>query len=372
MEINLLMGSGISVPSKVNGVDQITNKLLKGKWTIQNNKYIEVEEEEYRNDPRIVSIQKLLLHIRERYSNDNHRLNYEELFYVIDSLKNYDLWPHDNFIYKTEFNYFEKYFNTVLKPDKFYDFEMALNDIFKFFQSAISYLLQQHDEIKGLELFDEIQEDPDVEVCNIFTLNHDVVLENYFDEKKFEFNTGFNDKDGDVYLFNFDSFKSKKSNFRIIKLHGSINWFSFPQEPGRYKQTRYGITDKELHKLTNDEGTRYKPLFDHPHFLSGTHNKIIDYSNSTFFELRNFFFCKLEQLDQLIVSGYGWRDQGIDQVIYNWLKKSKNNRLHFLYENMKDETDFRDYDFYETRDQILDYEVYLQNAEWGNIKKNLL
>jgi len=373
MEITFLLGSGISIPSKVSGVDQVTEKLLTGKWAIQNNKYIEVDDEDHRNDPRILSIQKLLLHIQERYSSDHHCLNYEELFYVAVSFKNYDLHPHENFIYKTEFNYFEEFFNRELKPDKWYDFEMVLNEIFKFFQSSISYLLQEHKEIKGFGLFEEIQEDPEVEICNLFTLNHDVILEKYFDEKGFDYNSGFNEKNGDVSLFNFDSLESNEGDFRLIKLHGSINWFSFSQEPGRIKQTRYGIpeAEKELHELKNSEGENYEPLFDYPHFLSGTRNKIIDYNNSTFFELRNYFFRKLEQSNNLIASGYGWRDEGIDQVIYNWLNKNKNNRIHFLYNNLKDDTGFRTLEFYKSRDQIVDYQVYLQSTEWTNIKQNL-
>lgn len=371
MEINILVGSGISFPSKVFNVDQLTDKLLSGNWSLQQNKYVEIEDEGYKNDPRIISLQKLLQHILERYSTYSHKLNYEEIFYVIDCLKNYDYWPQENFIYKNEYEHFKSHFNSFLKPDKWYDFGMVFNDIFKYFQSTLSHLLEKHKTIEGLSLFDEIYKAKEISTCNIFTLNHDILLEKYFDKNKYEYNNGFNEKDGDVYLFDFEILKSGKPDFRIIKLHGSIDWYSFPQRSGSYKQSRYGISKDDLNTLKNKEGKAYEPLFDFPHFLSGTHNKIIDYSNSTFFELRNYFFSKHEEISNTIVSGYGWRDEGINKVFYNWLNNSKTNKLHLLYNDVRNETGFRDYDFYESRNQIIDYGFFLEKANWEQIKENI-
>jgi hypothetical protein len=371
MEINLLVGSGISIPSKVFDVKQITEKLLTGKWAIQNNKYVEIKDEVHRNDPKILSLQKLLRYIQEEYSNDSNLLNYEELFYVIDCLNKFNSFPEENFIYKNEYDHFKNHFNLTLKPYELYDFTRVFNDIFKYFQSTISHLLEKYGVIKGLKLFDEIYEANEISTCNIFTLNHDLLLEKYFTDKNYEYNTGFNEIDGDVNLFNFKSLKSGKPDFRIIKLHGSINWYSFPQEFGPYKQTKYGIATDDLNKLKNKDGEKYEPQFDFPHFLSGTHNKIIDYSNSTFFELRNYFFSKHEEIDNTIVSGYGWRDEGINKVFYNWLNTCKSNKLHLLYNNLKNETGFRDFEFYKLRDQVIDYGVYLEDTKWKDIRKNM-
>ncbi len=71
----------------------------------------------------------------------------------------------------------------------------------------------------GLELLSEAARDFDS--VDIFTLNHDTLLERDFRTQGITFSDGFGGEDGDARYFNNIW---EEGSVRMLKLHGSINW----------------------------------------------------------------------------------------------------------------------------------------------------
>src|SRR5437667_2669927 len=60
---------------------------------------------------------------------------------------------------------------------------------------------------------------------NIFSLNHDLLIERQLDADMIPFSDGFSEVDGDVVRFNWSW--NEKVPLRLYKLHGSVDWYRF-------------------------------------------------------------------------------------------------------------------------------------------------
>jgi hypothetical protein len=67
--------------------------------------------------------------------------------------------------------------------------------------------------------------------------------------------------------------------------------------------------------------------------LVGTFNKILEYSGGIFADLFCTFRSALRTTNYLVVSGYGFRDKGVNSTIIEWLRGSSDKRLVIIHEN---------------------------------------
>src|ERR1041384_723537 len=108
--------------------------------------------------------------------------------------------------------------------------------------------------------------------------------------------------------------------FRLYKLHGSIDHFWSNYNDGSFLiKIPWGIDAHEIHReFKRDEKLWYEhnPSDVVPEFLSGTTQKIARYERGPYYpRVLEHFVRNLEASNTLIVIGYGFRDERINQYL---------------------------------------------------------
>ncbi|MDB5032681.1 hypothetical protein [Mucilaginibacter sp.] len=171
-------------------------------------------------------------------------------------------------------------------------------------------------------------------IVHINTLNHDLFLEslNHTDALHGNLSDGFQELGSPFYGGMEDGSKIRLSyfsceydtNFRLYKLHGSLDQYPFHLMNGgkidSYIKIKPGIGVTDLYKEVTDEDGKLAYINDFinyfPDFLSGTTSKILRYSDLIYYEgIFKAFESNLQASDTLILIGYGCGDQEINNII---------------------------------------------------------
>jgi len=210
-------------------------------------------------------------------------------------------------------------------------------DLLKFTKEQFNSKLHEYKcFIEYIKSFDEV---------DIFTLNHDLLLEKLLWCFKLEYSRGFSKENSEICykdegipplaVFNKDAFDKP---IRIYKLHGSLNFYRFEhyiqgEKSGKY--TYFTTTNyREKHFSARIDPKTREISQDHnfdivPKFITGTDKtKIIknDLMYSVLFERYEKSIAKAENL---FISGYSFGDEHIN----NELKKRKD--LNIVNQNPK-------------------------------------
>src|SRR5438128_1653601 len=188
-----------------------------------------------------------------------------------------------------------------------------------------------------LHLFAEACRDSAVSEVNLFTLNHDTLIE------KFLWNDGIKVVDGLRDASNADGSRrwdssvfddpSHERGVKLFKLHGSVDWFRCGP--------RHGVSQERLSTENTDRDGRFvgtysattSPLYERlllnegPQLLAGTFNKIPDYNSEIFLDLHHRFHRALQDCRSLVVCGYGFGDKGVNTRIAEWRHRSSGHKL---------------------------------------------
>ncbi len=70
-------------------------------------------------------------------------------------------------------------------------------------------------------------QDAEISSLDLFTLNHDIVIERYLEECGIEYTDGFEPPVNGVRYWSRKVLERPCYNVRLLKLHGSVNWFLF-------------------------------------------------------------------------------------------------------------------------------------------------
>ena len=132
------------------------------------------------------------------------------------------------------------------KVEQAVDLHKLAIDARKFIEHKV-YTLLHTTEVKGLDLVVELANSPLVSKLNIVTLNHDTLVEQILTKNNIELTDGFGYHDGDIKWFE-DKF-SNDFKIRLIKLHGSISWWS---QGGDKVLQPVIITDNNSNKWRNN------------------------------------------------------------------------------------------------------------------------
>lgn len=176
--------------------------------------------------------------------------------------------------------------------------------------------------IKYIKSFEEV---------DIFTLNHDMLLENILNINGIKYSKGFNTEnspivytDNPVPYFN-NEFKEK---IRIHKLHGSLDFYQFrhfnkdglfyrpTEEVDYFMTTNYFV--KHHSQLINPK--TYELLQDYnfdivPKFITGTRKTDTIKNDVLFKKLFENFEKTIANSDNLFVSGYSFNDDHLNEKI---------------------------------------------------------
>ena len=167
----------------------------------------------------------------------------------------------------------------------------------------------------------------ETEILNIFTLNHDTLVERLLQRDKIDFRDGFGGFQAGYRIFNGEWDGAK---VRLLKLHGSVNWhFTTFTRSGGGVMKQYAAFDTDISKCFF-EGTRVdaRPL---PEFLTGTTVKEQAYGYSVIGEIFARFRKFSSDHRRILCSGYSFSDKGINIRLDQWLNDQEENLLVILH-----------------------------------------
>ena len=173
-----------------------------------------------------------------------------------------------------------------------------------------------------LSFLKDVYEDDRVSRLSLFTLNHDTVIERYWRGQDIQCVDGFGDPENGVRYWEPRLFEHE-SCLRLLKLHGSVDWFRYNMNGS----TRFASVVGPFDHIKDPAGKDQVPEEYRPEILVGTFNKMLDYSREIFGELFRSFESLLSGCDRIVVSGYGFGDKGINTRIVEWFDGGGTRRM---------------------------------------------
>lgn len=170
-----------------------------------------------------------------------------------------------------------------------------------------------------------------VDELDIFSLNHDLLLEAELAAAGIDQTDGFGAQRGNVRVFD-GQWDSGAKPIRLMKLHGSINWYLFRFPNWDQYAKVHGSPDD----CVGDDGKRLDVLDRKPLFLTGTNVKEQAYGIGLFGEMFGEFRKRISNHRTLICCGYGWGDKGINIRLNQWLRDAAENRIVILHNDPDD------------------------------------
>ncbi len=340
----MLLGAGFSIPAGMPSTETITDCIL-------------TETEIYKADDsfrqgkspipgqyeQALTIRQcvtwLKRQVEDYYGGANRRkANYEDIYYMASQLFDSMLGNYDN----PTLLRLERAFSAFVKqnigedsgtpPTKRYPVNLAW-EVTKYIRDLVCSFLNNPP--KDTEYIDGLLGqmcDARLEFgrkrMDVFTLNHDTVLEHYFEQKGIKYSDGFERNAHEFRKWDPTSFENNQTDVGLFKLHGSVNWQSCYQssrlEPDLYWadaiSSTLPFTDRNTQGM--DRQNSHGPLM-----LLGTFNKILDYQNEVFTELHYQFYQSLKFSNRMVICGYGFGDKGINTRIIEWIKGNPSRRL---------------------------------------------
>ena len=157
----------------------------------------------------------------------------------------------------------------------------------------------------------------------IATLNYDNTIEVAAGDHGIKVVTGI------TSWINTGIFKKPTSGIEFLKLHGSIDWKIEIKRRGKDNYFPRFIVTKinkdEIEKLRNAWVQSQGFFYHTPGVIFGAGNKLT--AKGPFLELFRTFKQRLEACDELIVIGYSFRDDHINELIYSWLNRKKKSKI---------------------------------------------
>jgi len=190
-----------------------------------------------------------------------------------------------------------------------------------------SMLSRTPNDLESLRLFAELWADDSVEKIDVYTLNHDTVLEQFCAARGIALTHGFGAPVNLVKYWTPALLNDDEQRMRLLKLHGSVNWFQFPSHGEDWSSRYVGIPlDHDLWHTKDRKVDRQWPSTGRPKMLIGTSNKLMSYTTGIFADLHFRFYRNMAEADALVVCGYGFGDKGINTRLLEWVSSSPERR----------------------------------------------
>jgi hypothetical protein len=352
--ISFLFGAGISIPSIISSTQEITDRIISGNdiirhtdssyyfWPNVPNKHLDLYFEYISENIEFIKI--ILDEIVDYFKKvSNKKLNYEDIFYFINEMYNEISGDTNNPAVYAFIKYLgpkiKEFFETKKNNDyRLRDMLNYLDEIENYMICIVTSMLSQKViEIKGLDFLNILNKDKEIKKANIFTLNHDLLLEKYFVNKNIKYCNGFSIPINNVRYWEPKLFLENKNKFNLFKIHGSVDWYRMRISGSDWHDEYICIiTDGNIHRSKSKDGRELNDLGTHPKILVGTYNKIAAYSNGIFLDLICCLNKFLNESENLIISGYSFGDKGVNSWITEWAYKSRTKRIVLIHPKLDD------------------------------------
>lgn len=286
------------------------------------------------------------------FYSDNYELNYEYLFdYVNEYLRN---GGHQEEIE----DFYDRFVESQdVDQNRIPTCNNILESFKKYFQQIISSFLTVGEYFKDVGLGNYPPYDPffnfikqlinekNEDIC-VHTLNHDLLFEHVASKLSGlweNFDDGYRELGSPYYgEVNIEEGVRKSYKIRVkyfvnkyekpltfYKLHGSIDTYDFdiriPDSDRVKTDYRVGSIFREVFNKEQNSFKYVRSFRNHyPDFLTGTTGKTVGYRDEYYSILIDHFKNNLQNSDLLIVIGYSFGDEGINDLLWeNYLSKDK-------------------------------------------------
>lgn len=326
-------GSGISLASGAPSVGAITDQLFGKQWIGHTDGSFFPKPSDYEGEPRdALRAQQFLQRIRDKIepqllAREKRRAHYEDLFSAARQIVQDEMMEIPNPLIAD--------FSATLRKGTadLFAAQHAHIDDNKFasladrasilIQWAVAFGLHVAKTPQGMGLISEVAKS--VGDLDIFSLNHDPLIETQLKQDGVPFFDGFGNLNGDASIF--DSNWPAAPAVRLFKLHGSTNWYRirFPE------WDQFARLHRNVNEARDKEGNLLNLLDVTPIFLSGNMVKEQAYGYGLIGDHFVRFRDRLSTHRTLICCGYGWGDKGINIRLAQWLHDAKENRVVILH-----------------------------------------
>lgn len=333
MRLSVLLGAGASVGARMPTADAITKRLFDASLTSQQGStyqfhYSPPDPMRYalfmKPVEERVGFLKELKELADRYYEGERESNYEDIAYLAQQIVD-TLAP--------------EYENPGLAPlvselAEWYGGEYKLHQLAR---DSVDYLHQLvrwmlTDKGEPLDYLEPLYDafcDENVTQLDIFTLNHDLILDRALNERHVAFSDGFAEQWGTLLLWSDEYGVPSR---RLFKLHGAIDWFRYDLDLGDWDgqvSARPTPGSDPWHPKGpggRDLGARGYPCDASAQFLAGTFNKILAYPTGIYADQHAHFHDSLRDTDAVLVVGYGFRDKAINARLIGWMNTPRASR----------------------------------------------
>lgn len=350
MNTAFLLGAGASKDAGLPLADELTGKVLNGEFgrlDRANNPPDQPLDPKSTNRTVAQVILAFLRWIKVQIecagTSDNHLPNYEDFAYVAVQIRDHLLGEFDN---PAVHPLIQKALSE-LWPFLPRDLDPCLEQLRKIADATVKHISAvtrqavSHGE-GDLEYFRFLVKVPpwcNEGALNIFTLNNDVLVEQFLSTSKKSLIDGFDPPlpaaEGRWKPALFEQ-SAGADTIRLFKLHGSINWL-------RCRRPAKSRRDKFLRIGPHDPCAGVKPGIDpsevpdgDSELLVGKFNKMLHYTSPLYLPLHYWFYRELERTDALIVCGYSFGDKGINQRIVDWMDSKPRRKMVVVSPDAKD------------------------------------
>lgn len=347
--ISFLVGAGVSIPAGFPTVGEITHKVLSGKGVMRHtdgNYYFEPPlygiPDEY--IPRVrLFLNRIKIEIDLYYLYQSDRdTDYEDLYYVASQIRDSEAQEYDNPAVQPLIEKIQREIDPILLGNqgeinnKWELFELA-KEATHYIRDIVWHMLSRNsDTLEHLSCIKDACLDNQLSSIDIHTLNHDTLLEQFLAENNIQVTDGFTAPKNQMRYWDSLLFDKNPLNVRLIKLHGSLNWFRFRSQGDNGYNEYIGIPlEWDYWHIKDVDGNRQWPTDGRPMFLAGTFNKMLDYSAGIYADLHYHFYNSLRMTSILVVSGYSFRDKGINNQITNWINSSSDKKIIIIHPEPK-------------------------------------
>ena len=342
-KIVFLLGSGVSIPAGMPSTQEITEQVLSGEGVMRHpdgNYYFGKPVYSHLGwpDEYVPPVLQFLGRLKDEidlyYNYQPERCtNYEDLYYLAIQIFDSEIKGYDNpvvqpFIVKIKSDIQPLLIGKENKIRKQWEIKELADEATNYIHDIAWRMLDKKPlRLDYLGCIKDACQDSELSNVDMFTLNHDTVLEQCIKcIKGIHFTDGFEPEDRDnVRDWNPDLLERGSFKVRLFKLHGSINWVQFQTLNGDWSDVSIGISlGPDTRHTRNPAGQERLPR---PMLLIGRFNKELEYTSGIFEELHYQFYRSLRQIRRLVVCGYGFGDKGINRKIDQWVFSSPDCKI---------------------------------------------